>query len=174
MAIITVDPSTLGAFDPEDVVLEHGDNVLQPFWNTYAENGAKAYCIWKPVLSFSGSVVTSEATFYGCLPPVNPSVYWTGAELTESATFRFYAEGAGSGRITVYGGTTTGTGMLPLIDRLAFTGSVYGSYAGTFAVPGYYLDAGVTKAIPYFLRVEITGVTSVSQVHVFYTKYPNY
>lgn len=176
MAVVSVDPSILGAFDPEDIVLEHDDTVPPAFWNTYVENGATSYCMWKPVISNSGSTAIADATYYGCIAPTNASAYWQNWPYIEKATFRFYVEceSGRTGKISISGGTDLAS-LSTLVDRWSFTTGTLGTYAGTVALPKYYLDAGVTKAYPYFLKVLVEANPTASKIyhmHLWYTKYP--
>lgn len=176
MAVVAIDPSILSAFDPEDVVLEHDDTVQPAFWNTYVENGATSYCMWKPAISNSGSTAIADATFYGCIAPTNASAYWQNWQYTEKAAFRFYVEceSGRTGRISIFGGTDLGA-LSTLVDRWSFTSGTLGTYSGTIALPKYYLDAGVTKAYPYFLKAVVAAnpsATRINQMHLWYTKYP--
>jgi hypothetical protein len=181
MPITDVDPSTLGSFDPTNIVLQHDDTVSVNQWTRHVENGATSYSMWRDAIANSRPFVFGHEQ-YSCIPPTPVGVTLVGG-LAEKAAIRYsivWQTTSGSdnrGKVRLMGGTDLAA-LGTLDEHLlgALSGTYYGSAADPIDVPQYAISGGSTWAPPYWLVIETDnppgGAMLASSLSVRYTRYP--
>lgn len=181
MAITNVDPALMGSFVPTDIVLQHGDEVTAAMWNTFVQNGATSYSMWRDAIANS-RLMAFETDCYSCIPPTNVGVFLSGG-LPEKAAIRMtvvWTTVSGArvdGTVTLMGGTSLaslGTLDEHTLDAMAGTYNV--NVTTPVDLPGFAISSGDTVAPPYWLVVQTVNPAGASMImqhlHVRYSRYP--
>lgn len=181
MAIVDVDPATLGSFVSTGIVLEHDDTVSVAQWTAMVENGARSFWNRRSAMSTS-QAIQFETDLWSAIPPSNPSVYWSEG-LSENAGLIYTIEwertsGAlDNGTVIFKGGTNIASlGTLGTYTTAAASGSVTATFPDAVVIPDYALSGGVVKTCPFFLKVESVNpgdsTMIFTQINLRYSKYP--
>jgi hypothetical protein len=179
MAIVNVDPSTLGSFVPDGIVLQHKDEVIAAQWNKMVQNGVRSYSIQRSAMASSRSLLFGTS-LWCCIPPSNPSVYWAGGP-SENASLQYTIQWFGTpttrGTVTFRGGTNIASlGTLGTYITSGASGSTSAAFATPVIVPDYELSGGVVRALPYFVRIDTNDPSPdfiyFAHISFRYLKYP--